>query len=150
MYKQNKICFHDLLPICLNTICFFTIQITIESSIGFSHKLILHHCRSAIQFTTSNCFCSVPFELYNDSAEAVLKFFRKQHLYDELEAEVSLGFEQLMHWIHTHVFENAIERALFEFALSTTTSALKAAARAKKIGEFRITLQVPLPIQFQL
>ncbi len=68
---------------------------------------------------------SVPFELYNDSAEAALKFFKKQHLFDELEAETQLGFEQLIHWLYTHVFENTVERALFQFALNQAPKAVK-------------------------
>ena len=36
-----------------------------------------------------------PLDLYNDSAHYALTVFRKQFLYDEIEAEVNLCFDQV-------------------------------------------------------
>ncbi len=36
-----------------------------------------------------------PLDLYNDSAHYALTVFRKQYLYDEVEAEVNLCFDQV-------------------------------------------------------
>ena len=38
-----------------------------------------------------------PMDLYNDSAQFALTKFKKQFLYDEVEAEVNLCFDQLMY-----------------------------------------------------
>ena len=38
----------------------------------------------------------LPFDLYNDSADCALNRFRKQYLYDEVEAEVNLCFDQFV------------------------------------------------------
>ena len=61
----------------------------------------------------------------------MLKFFRKQHLFDELEAETSLGFEQLINWLYTHVFENTIERALFQYAVIHAPEEVKSSGVGK-------------------
>ena len=37
-----------------------------------------------------------PMDLYNDSAQYALTNFKKQYLNDEIEAEVSLAFDQLV------------------------------------------------------
>ena len=38
-----------------------------------------------------------PLDLYNDSAHYALTVFRKQYLYDEVEAEVNLCFDQFVY-----------------------------------------------------
>ncbi|KAI6200813.1 Cytoplasmic FMR1-interacting protein [Aphelenchoides besseyi] len=43
-------------------------------------------------------------DLYNDAASYSLKRFRKRHLYDELEAEVNLCFDQFIYKISDAVF----------------------------------------------
>ncbi|OQV18248.1 Cytoplasmic FMR1-interacting protein [Hypsibius exemplaris] len=45
-----------------------------------------------------------PMDLYNDSAQYALTKFRKQFLYDEVEAEVNLCFDQLMYKLTEQIF----------------------------------------------
>lgn len=45
-----------------------------------------------------------PFDLYNDSANFALVKFRKQFLYDEVEAEVDLAFDQFIFQLSEQVF----------------------------------------------
>ena len=43
-------------------------------------------------------------DLYNDSAHYALTAFRKQFLYDEIEAEVNLCFDQFLYKLSDQVF----------------------------------------------
>lgn len=43
-------------------------------------------------------------DLYNDAANYSLKQFRKRHLYDEIEAEVNLCFDQFIYKLSDAVF----------------------------------------------
>lgn len=43
-------------------------------------------------------------DLYNDAASYSLKRFRKRHLYDEIEAEVNLCFDQFIYKLSDAVF----------------------------------------------
>ena len=44
-----------------------------------------------------------PLDLYNDSAFYALTVFRKQFLYDEVEAEVNLCFDQFVYKLSDQV-----------------------------------------------
>jgi cytoplasmic FMR1 interacting protein len=46
-----------------------------------------------------------PLDLYNDSASCALHRFQKQFLYDEIEAEVKLCFEQLIYKVSEQIYE---------------------------------------------
>ena len=45
-----------------------------------------------------------PMDLYNDAAMHALCVFRKQFLYDEIEAEVNLCFDQLVFKLSDKIF----------------------------------------------
>lgn len=45
-----------------------------------------------------------PMDLYNDAAMHALLVFRKQFLYDEIEAEVNLCFDQLVFKLSDKIF----------------------------------------------
>eukprot|EP00911_Craspedida_sp_UC1_P002217 UC1_evm1s1691 len=45
-----------------------------------------------------------PFDLYNDSANFSLASFKKQYLYDEVEAEVDLCFDQFIYKLSDKIF----------------------------------------------
>ncbi|XP_021955004.1 cytoplasmic FMR1-interacting protein isoform X2 [Folsomia candida] len=45
-----------------------------------------------------------PLDLYNDSAHYALSVFRKQFLYDEVEAEVNLCFDQFVYKLSEQIF----------------------------------------------
>ena len=45
-----------------------------------------------------------PFELYNDAAERALNSLKQQFLYDEIEAEVNLAFDQFIYKISEQVY----------------------------------------------
>lgn len=45
-----------------------------------------------------------PLDLYNDSAQYALTVFRKQFLYDEVEAEVNLCFDQFVYKLSEQIF----------------------------------------------
>lgn len=49
-----------------------------------------------------------PLDLYNDSAYYALTKFKKQFLYDEIEAEVSSLHLYKAHWGHTALFDAAV------------------------------------------
>eukprot|EP01084_Bolivina_argentea_P196836 337402_1 len=46
-----------------------------------------------------------PLSIYNDCAETALTRFRQQHLFDEVEAEVNLVFDQLMFTLYRKIFD---------------------------------------------
>eukprot|EP01091_Cochliopodium_minus_P018721 TRINITY_DN766_c0_g1_i1.p1 TRINITY_DN766_c0_g1~~TRINITY_DN766_c0_g1_i1.p1 ORF type:complete len:1390 (-),score=504.69 TRINITY_DN766_c0_g1_i1:45-4214(-) len=45
-----------------------------------------------------------PFELYNDAAERALNSLKQQFLYDEIEAEVNLAFDQFIYKLSEQVY----------------------------------------------
>ena len=45
-----------------------------------------------------------PLDLYNDSAHYALTVFRKQFLYDEIEAEVNLCFDQFVYKLSEQIY----------------------------------------------
>ena len=51
-------------------------------------------------------FILQPLDLYSDSGHFALTKFRKQFLYDEIEAEVNLCFEQFVFKISEQTFEH--------------------------------------------
>ncbi|ETO15078.1 component of SCAR regulatory complex [Reticulomyxa filosa] len=46
-----------------------------------------------------------PLSIYNDSAEMALTVFHQQHLFDEIEAEVNLVFDQLIFTLYQKIFD---------------------------------------------
>jgi len=46
-----------------------------------------------------------PISIYNDCAQVALTVFRQQHLFDEIEAEVNLVFDQLMFTLYRKIFD---------------------------------------------
>ncbi|XP_024519238.1 protein PIR [Selaginella moellendorffii] len=53
----------------------------------------------------------VPFDIYNDSAEHALRRLKQRFLYDEVEAEVDLCFDQLVFKLSEHIFSYYKSRA---------------------------------------
>ena len=49
-------------------------------------------------------FVFYPLDLYNDAAMNALTVFRKRHLYDEVEAEVNLCFDQFVYVLSEQIF----------------------------------------------
>ena len=49
-------------------------------------------------------FVFYPLDLYNDAAMNALTVFRKRHLYDEVEAEVNLCFDQFVYILSEQIF----------------------------------------------
>ena len=47
-----------------------------------------------------------PLDLYSDSGHFALTKFRKQFLYDEIEAEVNLCFDQFVNKLSKQIFEH--------------------------------------------
>ena len=45
-----------------------------------------------------------PLDLYNDAAMNALAVFKKRHLYDEIEAEVNLCFDQFVYVLSEQIF----------------------------------------------
>ncbi len=45
-----------------------------------------------------------PLDLYSDSARYALNHFQRQFLYDEIEAEVNLCFDQLVYKLSEQIF----------------------------------------------
>ena len=56
-------------------------------------------------------FILQPLDLYSDSGHFALTKFRKQFLYDEIEAEVNLCFDQFVYKISEQIFEHYKVRA---------------------------------------
>ena len=53
----------------------------------------------------SNLRCILyPLDLYNDSAHYALTVFKKQFLYDEIEAEVNLCFDQFVYKLSEQIY----------------------------------------------
>lgn len=49
-------------------------------------------------------FVFYPLDLYNDAAMNALTVFKKRHLYDEVEAEVNLCFDQFVYALAEQIF----------------------------------------------
>lgn len=49
-------------------------------------------------------FVFYPLELYNDSAQRALSSLKQQFLYDEIEAEVNLCFDQLVYKLSEQIY----------------------------------------------
>lgn len=45
-----------------------------------------------------------PLDLYNDAAMNALTVFKKRHLYDEVEAEVNLCFDQFVYKLSEQIY----------------------------------------------
>jgi hypothetical protein len=52
-----------------------------------------------------------PLDLYNDSANFALTRFQKQFLYDEIEAEVDLAFDQFIFILSEQIFAHYRSKA---------------------------------------
>mmetsp|Transcript_39820 Transcript_39820/g.66707 ORF Transcript_39820/g.66707 Transcript_39820/m.66707 type:complete len:1295 (-) Transcript_39820:208-4092(-) len=46
-----------------------------------------------------------PMEIYNDAAELALDYLDQRYLFDEIEAEVNLAFDQLLHHLSNEIFK---------------------------------------------
>lgn len=57
-----------------------------------------------ISFSLGSRYVLYPLDLYNDSAHYALTVFRKQFLYDEVEAEVNLCFDQFVYKLSEQIF----------------------------------------------
>jgi cytoplasmic FMR1 interacting protein len=51
-----------------------------------------------------NRFLFYPLDLYNDAAMNALTVFKKRHLYDEVEAEVNLCFDQFVYKLSEQIY----------------------------------------------
>ncbi|KAL5258591.1 hypothetical protein ACHWQZ_G009162 [Mnemiopsis leidyi] len=56
-----------------------------------------------------------PLDLYNDSANYALSVFKKQFLYDEIEAEVNLCFDQFVYNLSDNIFNYFRQKACILF-----------------------------------
>lgn len=59
---------------------------------------------SILIFSIFTRYVLYPLDLYNDSALYALTIFRKQFLYDEVEAEVNLCFDQFVYKLSEQIF----------------------------------------------
>jgi len=66
-------------------------------------------------------FVLYPLDLYSDSAHYALTKFRKQFLYDEVEAEVNLCFDQFVYKLSDQIFAYFKVGCLCDFYFLTTT-----------------------------
>jgi hypothetical protein len=57
-------------------------------------------------FSLLQRFVFYPLDLYNDAAMNALTVFRKRHLYDEVEAEVNLCFDQFVYILSEQIFRS--------------------------------------------
>ncbi|KAK2176606.1 hypothetical protein NP493_652g02000 [Ridgeia piscesae] len=78
------------------------IQFPIEMSMPW---ILTKHILNTRDPTMIECIL-YPLDLYNDSAHYALHNFKKQYLYDEIEAEVNLCFDQLIYSLSEQVFEH--------------------------------------------
>ncbi|KAI1717201.1 cytoplasmic fragile-X interacting family domain-containing protein [Ditylenchus destructor] len=76
------------------------IQFPIDMSIPW---ILIDHVLSTQDPALMECILLL-FDLYNDAANFALKRFRKQFLYDEVEAEVNLCFDQFIYKFSESVF----------------------------------------------
>lgn len=67
----------------------------------YSGSIATHYMFS--HFDSRRCVLYT-LDLYNDSAHFALTAFRKQYLYDEVEAEVNLCFDQFVYKLSDQVF----------------------------------------------
>jgi cytoplasmic FMR1 interacting protein len=49
-------------------------------------------------------FVFYPLDLYNDAAMNALAVFKKRHLYDKIEAEVNLCYDQFVYVLSEQIF----------------------------------------------
>ncbi|CAD5220900.1 unnamed protein product [Bursaphelenchus okinawaensis] len=78
------------------------IQFPIEMSIPW---ILTDHILTTQDPSLMECLL-YQLDLYNDAANYSLKMFRKQHLYDEVEAEVNLCFDQFVFKLSEAVFQH--------------------------------------------
>lgn len=76
------------------------IQFPIEMSLPW---ILTDHILKTKDSSMMECVL-YPLDLYNDSANYALTKFRKQFLYDEVEAEVNLGFDQFLYKLSEQIF----------------------------------------------
>ncbi|XP_026675892.1 cytoplasmic FMR1-interacting protein [Diaphorina citri] len=60
--------------------------------------------RVSTRLENQELYVLYPLDLYNDSAHYALTVFRKQFLYDEVEAEVNLCFDQFVYKLSEQIF----------------------------------------------
>jgi len=83
------------------------IQFPIEMSLPF---MLVDHILSSRDPSMIE-YVLYPLDLYNDAAGYALTKFRKQHLYDEVEAEVDLAFDQFIARLSNEIFTHYKTRA---------------------------------------
>eukprot|EP00035_Acanthoeca_spectabilis_P004839 m.107332 g.107332 ORF g.107332 m.107332 type:complete len:1266 (-) comp12746_c0_seq1:41-3838(-) len=83
------------------------IQFPIEMSLPF---MLVDHILSSRDPSMIE-YVLYPLDLYNDAAGYALTTFRKQHLYDEVEAEVDLAFDQFIARLSNEIFTHYKTRA---------------------------------------
>ena len=67
--------------------------------------MICNRCiRSFTHDFTYSRYILYPLDLYNDSAHFALHQFKKQFLYDEVEAEVNLCFDQFVYKLSDQIY----------------------------------------------
>lgn len=67
------------------------------------NAIFLLNLKFDVWFVFTRCVL-FPLDLYNDSAHYALTVFRKQFLYDEVEAEVNLCFDQFVYKLSEQIF----------------------------------------------
>lgn len=65
-------------------------------------NLVINFYKSAYMYVCR--YILYPLDLYSDSAHYALHHFHKQFLYDEIEAEVNLVFDQLVYKLSEQIF----------------------------------------------
>jgi len=74
-----------------------------QSLMEYALNLIKHYLLKFI-FVSDFRFVFYPLDLYNDAAMNALTVFKKRHLYDEVEAEVNLCFDQFVYLLSEQIF----------------------------------------------
>lgn len=93
----------------------------IQFPIELSMPSVLIDFLSKTPSITENVF--YPLDIYNDAAERALVILKKQHLYNEIEAEVNLAFYQLIFVLSNQIwiyFKNLASSLLFDQQVKTT------------------------------
>ena len=81
----------------------------------------------------------IPLELYNHAANHALYKLKSQTLYDEIEAEVNLCFDQLMFTVSEQVFVNFKAKATSTMLAREAKESSVLQSRAASLDVYRIT-----------
>eukprot|EP00471_Norrisiella_sphaerica_P011983 CAMPEP_0184501642 /NCGR_PEP_ID=MMETSP0113_2-20130426/48214_1 /TAXON_ID=91329 /ORGANISM="Norrisiella sphaerica, Strain BC52" /LENGTH=1294 /DNA_ID=CAMNT_0026890469 /DNA_START=114 /DNA_END=3998 /DNA_ORIENTATION=- len=80
-----------------------------------------------------------PMEIYNDAAELALDYLNQRYLFDEIEAEVNLAFDQLLHHLSKEIFKYFKTLAgsiLLDCNLETAFEKMKGGALKVKVSRY--------------